>query len=219
LQFFNEISSWGKPTSMGSQVTQRRQAASTGEAADVREPGLARVPLSAQKRTLISNRRPVMGSAAHGVRCRVCACVCGIILVVACFSCCALCDFKVSSLERKDMAALSIGSGRTANAPESPTKAIRRWWEQSWMEGVTKSVIGRTHEAELVAGSEESNDPIFFTRNGPASTSSSICSGKLRQGVCARCASAWFVWDSARALSRSLLQSSIISPRDEDLEM
>jgi hypothetical protein len=84
---------------------------------------------------------------------------------------------------------------------------------------VTKSFLGRTHkEAERVAGSEESNDPIFFTQSGPASSSGGVSSGDLellRQGVCSRCASAWFVWDSA--LSRSLLQSSIISPRDEDL--
>ena len=217
LQLFNEISSWGKPTSIGSQVTHRRQLASTGAAPDAREP--SRVPLRAQTRTLISNRRPVMCSATLGVRCRLCACVCGISLVVACFSCCALCDFMVSSLERKDTAAVDSGSGRTANAPESPTKAIRRWWDQSWREGVTRSVIDRAHkETALVKGREESNDPIFLIQNGAASRSSSISSGELlRQGVCSRCASAWFVWDSARVVSRSLLQSSMISPREVDL--
>ncbi len=77
-------------------------------------------------------------------------------------------------------------SGRTANAPESPTKAIRRWWDQSWREGVTRSVIDRAHkETALVKGREESNDPIFLIQNGAASRSSSISSGELlRQGVC-----------------------------------
>jgi len=228
LQFFKEIACWGSDTT-----------------ADARESQPACAPLSVNTTPVISNRRSVLTRAARGVReaaagnmearerrsfwwCRLCALMCGTMLVVAFFGCFALCESRDSF--KRSISTLNGGSGGSSTARVSaiPTSAKNRWWVrdknirhgttlQESSDSASAVVTDRTRkDGECIRGGDVTSESDSKTQDVTACSSS----GELvRQDVCSRCAAAWMVWDSASVLSLTLLNSVRISLRDVDFSV
>ena len=230
LQFFKEIASWGTATT-----------------ADAREPAQPTcAPLSANTTPLMSNRRPVTTRAARGLQearpanmearqrhsfwwCRLCALMCGSMLVVAFFGCFALCEPRDSF--QRSLSTLNSGGGSSAaRVPAIPASAISKWWarDRNIRHGTTLQESGATASAVVTDRTRRDGEWIGerdATRESDSMTpdvaaGSTSRSGELvRQEVCSRCAAAWMLWDSASVLSLTLLNSVRITLRDLDFSV